>query len=75
MQYEIEINYDEDRLRAELNCPLCKSCWVFPFSAQRISGKLNPPPDTMLYLHLYGAGPDPKLCTGFDPLDQVPVVE
>lgn len=31
MQYEIVIAYDEDRLTAALDCPLCGAHWESPF--------------------------------------------
>jgi hypothetical protein len=65
--HEVPIQYTQGKLRAELDCPLCKQHWVFPFTAREIFGKPYPSPDQLVSLHLYGCGQDAKYCSGFDP--------
>jgi hypothetical protein len=65
--YEVQIEYTQGELRAELDCPLCKEHWVFPFTAREIFGKPYPSPSQLVSLHLYGCGQDARLCPGFDP--------
>jgi hypothetical protein len=65
--HEVPIKNTQGKLRAELDCPLCKQHWVFPFTAREIFGKPYPSPDQLVSLHLYGCGQDAKYCSGFDP--------
>jgi len=55
-------------------CPLCKKDWVFPFSARQIFGKPYPTPETIVNLHLYGAGKS-GVCDGFDYGNLLPKIE
>src|SRR5437899_883177 len=63
----IQIKYTEEELRAELDCPLCKQHWIFPYPARQIFGKPYPSPEQLVSLHLYGCGTSPQYCGGFDP--------
>lgn len=63
----VQIQYTEDKLRAELDCPLCEKHWVFPFSAREIFGMPHFKPSTLMWLHLYGCGSEERHCLGFDP--------
>jgi hypothetical protein len=62
----VEIQYTEDKLKAELDCPLCGKHWIFPFSAREIFRKPYPKPSTLMWLHLYGCGSEERYCSGFD---------
>ena len=65
--YEVQVKYTDGELRAEMDCPLCKEHWIFPFTAREIFGKPSPSPSEIVVLHLYGCGPETRLCPRFDP--------
>lgn len=69
---KIEVVYDEDNLNAKFHCPLCNSDWQFPFTARRVHGKPWPAPETIVTLHLYGAGAEPQRCAKFDVNTEIP---
>jgi hypothetical protein len=73
--YKITVAYNEEKLKAEFDCPLCGANWEFPFPAQRIFGKPFPTPAQIVILHLYGTGSEVRYCHGFDPFKYVPSVE
>jgi hypothetical protein len=75
MSYQITVTYDEEKLRAAFDCPLCGEHWEFPFPTQRVFDKPCPNPAQIVTLHLYGTGSKVLYCHEFDPFEYIPIVE